>query len=128
MTEKVRIDKWLWAARFFKTRGLAKAAIEGGKVHYQEQRIKPGRIVEVGAEIKLRLGPDERVIIVDAISDKRGPAKIAQTLYHETADSIQKREQARALRQAAGIVHDKKPDKRQRRQIHRFKRINSSEQ
>ncbi|NVJ59084.1 MAG: hypothetical protein HWE27_01775 [Gammaproteobacteria bacterium] len=127
MTEKVRIDKWLWAARFYKTRGLAKTAIEGGKVHYEEQRVKPGRIVEIGAEIKLKLGPDERIIIIDSISDKRGPAKVAQELYHETDDSIKQREEAKALRKAAGVVHDKKPDKKQRRQIHRFKRINSSE-
>ncbi len=122
--EKVRLDKWLWAARFYKTRALAKAAIEGGKVHYDQQRVKPGRLVQLGAAINLRIGLDEREVVVDALSDKRGSAPEAQKLYHETAASIQRREEARAIRKAAGIVHERKPDKKQRRQIHRFKRIN----
>ncbi len=123
-TEKVRLDKWLWAARFYKTRALAKAAIEGGKVHYDEQRVKPGRLVQLGATISLRIGLDEREVIVDGLSDKRGPATEAQKLYHETEASIERREKAREMRKAAGIVHERKPDKKQRRQIHRFKRIN----
>ncbi|NVJ49207.1 MAG: heat-shock protein [Gammaproteobacteria bacterium] len=125
--KKVRLDKWLWAARFYKTRGKAKEAIDGGKVHYDDQRIKPGKIVQVGAHVRLRLGPDERTVVICAISDKRSSAPIAQTLYQETEQSVSAREEARAMRKAAGITHERKPDKKQRRQIHRFKRINSSE-
>ncbi len=127
MTEdkKVRIDKWLWAARFFKTRALAKEAIEGGKVHYQGQRIKPGKTVELEALIELIRGFDRLEVVVCAISDKRGNATIAQQLYQETPQSIEAREKARETRQAQGVTHDKKPDKKQRRMIHRFKRINS---
>ena len=125
---QVRLDKWLWAARFYKTRALAKAAIEGGKVHYDGQRVKPGRIVQRQVHLTLRLGADEREIVIEQLSDKRGPAKIAQTLYSETPESLEKREQARELRKAAGIVAPQgKPDKQQRRQIHRFKRINTNE-
>jgi len=125
--EKVRLDKWLWAARFFKTRALAKAAIEGGKVHWDGQRVKPGKIVQLGDALTIRQGFDEKEVTVERLLDKRGSAPIAQTMYTETAASIKKREEARALRQAAGIKHERKPDKKQRRQIHRFKRINQSD-
>jgi len=125
--KKVRLDKWLWAARLYKTRSIAKEAIDGGKVHYDNHRVKPGRIVQVGAIIKLRIGPDERTIEVLDIAERRGPASIAQTLYQETPESIEQRQQAQSLRKAAGITHEGKPDKKQRRQIHRFKRINASE-
>ncbi|WMS85805.1 RNA-binding S4 domain-containing protein [Pleionea litopenaei] len=125
--KKVRLDKWLWAARLYKTRSIAKEAIDGGKVHYDNHRVKPGRIVQVGAIIKLRIGPDERTIEVLDIAERRGPASVAQTLYQETPESIEQRQQAQSLRKAAGITHEGKPDKKQRRQIHRFKRINASE-
>ncbi len=126
--EKVRLDKWLWAARFFKTRALAKTAIEGGKVHYDGQRAKPGRVVQLNARITLRIGFDEKEVIVRGLSERRGPAKQAVLLYQETEQSIKQREEARALRKAAGLTApQKKPDKKQRRQIHRFKRINSGE-
>jgi len=125
--KKVRLDKWLWAARLYKTRSIAKEAIDGGKVHYDNHRVKPGRIVQVGAIIKLRVGPDERTIEVLDIAERRGPASVAQTLYQETPESIEQRQQAQSLRKAAGITHEGKPDKKQRRQIHRFKRINASE-
>ena len=69
--QRVRLDKWLWAARFYKTRSLAKEAIEGGKVHYNSQRCKPGKLVEAGAKLTLRLGWQEKVVIVDDISDRR---------------------------------------------------------
>ncbi|WP_144392284.1 ribosome-associated heat shock protein Hsp15 [Pleionea sediminis] len=128
MEEKVRLDKWLWAARFFKTRALAKAAIEGGKVHYDGQRVKPGRSAQIDGRVTLRIGFDEKEIIIKSISDRRGPAPEAQKLYEETEESIKSREEARALRKAAGITApQKKPDKKQRRQIHRFKRINTEE-
>ena len=85
---EVRLDKWLWAARFYKTRSIAKAMIEGGKVHYNGQRAKVSKTVEVGAMIKLRQGNDEKEIEVIALSDQRRGAPEAQLLYQETAQSI----------------------------------------
>src|SRR5690554_6609273 len=89
----VRLDKWLWAARFYKTRGLARAMIEGGKVHYNGQRTKPSKMMEVGATIRLRQGHDEKEVVVLALSEQRSKAEIAQQLYRETPDSLRKREQ-----------------------------------
>ena len=88
----VRLDKWLWAARFYKTRSIAKAMIEGGKVHYNGQRAKTSKEVEVGATIKLRQGNDEKEIIVTALSDQRRGAPEAQLLYQETEKSVKQRE------------------------------------
>ena len=87
---EVRLDKWLWAARFYKTRSIAKAMIEGGKVHYNGQRAKVSKNVEVGAMIKLRQGNDEKEIEVIALSDQRRGAPEAQLLYQETAQSVKK--------------------------------------
>lgn len=126
-TEKLRLDKWLWAARFFKTRSLAKAAIEGGKVHLAGQRVKVSREIQIGDELQIRQGWDEKVVIVEALSDKRRGAPEAQQLYRETADSVQRREEAAAARKAAGGMIDRpvsRPTKKQRRQIHRFKESN----
>ena len=119
--EKVRIDKWLWAARFFKTRSLAKQAIEGGKVHAGGQRVKASKEITADTLLTIRQGWDEKTIKVLVLSDQRRGADIAQTLYRETEDSIAKREQYAAERKAsnAGISQDK-PNKKQRRQIHRF--------
>ncbi len=126
--QKVRLDKWLWAARFFKTRGLAKEAIEGGKVHYNGQRTKPGKTVDVGAMVLVRQGWQEKLVEILVLSDKRQAASIAQSLYRETEESVLKREQLieerRALR-ASQPVPFKRPSKRDRRRIHRFKDINS---
>ena len=122
--EKLRIDKWLWAARFFKTRSIAKAAIEGGKVQVEGQRIKVSREIRVGDEIRLRQGWDERDVIVKALSDQRRGAPEAQTLYEETPESIERRNQTAQARKLAGGMTErpaKRPDKRQRRQIHRFR-------
>ena len=122
--EKLRLDKWLWAARFFKTRSLAKAAIEGGKVHLGGQRVKVSREISVGEILQIRQGWDERVIVVKALSDQRRGAPEAQLLYEETGESIAKREaEAEARKAAGGMIDrpDRRPDKRQRRQIHRFK-------
>ena len=122
--EKLRIDKWLWAARFFKTRSLAKAAIEGGKVQVEGQRIKVSREIRIGDEIRLRQGWDERDVIVKALSDQRRGAPEAQTLYEETPESIERRNQTAQARKLAGGMTErpaKRPDKRQRRQIHRFR-------
>ncbi|WP_257291161.1 ribosome-associated heat shock protein Hsp15 [Endozoicomonas sp. ONNA1] len=123
--DKVRLDKWLWAARFYKTRNIAKEAIEGGKVHLNGQRCKPGKEPKVGDELKLRTGWDERVVIVRELSDKRQKAELAQQLYEETAASIQSREvaaeQRKALRGAVAPRPDRRPDKKQRRDILRQK-------
>lgn len=119
--EKVRIDKWLWAARFFKTRSIAKQAIEGGKVHADGHRVKASKEITVGTLLKIRQGWDEKEVEVVALSDQRRGADIAQTLYRETEDSVAKREQYAAERKAsnAGIASER-PNKKQRRQIHRF--------
>lgn len=121
--KKIRLDKWLWAARFFKTRSLAKQAIEGGKVHYNGDRSKVSRDVETGATITLRQGWDERDVEVLALSDQRRGAPEAQKLYRETEASIAKRESEALQRKALhGLeLPPRRPNKKQRRQIHRFK-------
>ena len=125
MTEKsVRIDKWLWACRFFKTRSLAKQAIDGGKVRVNDMRAKPSRELQVGDVVQCRLGWDERIFEVLVLSDQRRGAPDAQKLYVETAESIKVREETAEKRKAgamAMLVSDQKPNKKQRRQIHRFK-------
>ena len=121
---KVRIDKWLWAARFFKTRTLAKEAVEGGKVEYNGQRCKPGKTVDVGVELTIRQGWVDKVVIVKGISDRRQNAALAQALYEETEESFEKREQKLAERRAereSQPVAFRRPNKRDRRLIHRFK-------
>ncbi|MCK9535166.1 MAG: S4 domain-containing protein [Pseudomonas sp.] len=121
--DKVRLDKWLWAARFYKTRALAKEAIEGGKVHCRGERCKPSKEPKVGDELVLRAGYDERTIVIEQLSAVRRGAPQAQLLYSETPDSVVAREKAADLRKAGalGIQTDGRPTKKQRRQIHRFK-------
>jgi ribosome-associated heat shock protein Hsp15 len=126
MTEisKLRLDKWLWAARFFKTRSLAKHAIEGGKVQLQGQRAKVSKEISVGDCLSIRQGWDTREVIVLALSSQRRGASEANLLYEETADSIELRAKSAAARKAAGgMLHkpERRPTKKQRRQIHRFK-------
>ena len=127
MTEapKVRLDKWLWAARFFKTRSLAKQAIEGGKVHYNGERCKVSKEVEVGATLTIRQGWDTKTVEVQTLSDQRRGAPEAQCLYRETEDSIKQREARAAQRKAFGpgadLISRERPNKKERRQIHRFK-------
>lgn len=120
---KVRLDKWLWAARFFKTRALAKDAIEGGKVHCRGERCKPGKEPKVGDELQIRIGFDERTVLVQALSAVRRGAPEAQLLYSETADSIARREEAAAQRKAGalGVETDGRPSKKQRRQLFQFR-------
>lgn len=120
---KARLDKWLWAARFFKTRALAKAAIEGGKVQYQGERCKPGKEPKVGDELQLRQGYDMRTVVIRDIAIIRRGAPEAQLLYSETEESVRRREDAQAHRKAAGsqIISEHRPTKKQRRQIHRFR-------
>ncbi|MDP5072240.1 MAG: S4 domain-containing protein [Congregibacter sp.] len=125
--DKLRVDKWLWAARFFKTRSLAKAAIEGGKVQLDGQRVKVSREISTGDELRIRQGWDERDIIVLSLSDQRRGATEAQALYAETKESIARREQTAQARKLAGGMIGRpagKPDKRARRQIHRFQNVN----
>ncbi|HQV41590.1 MAG: ribosome-associated heat shock protein Hsp15 [Moraxellaceae bacterium] len=119
--EKVRIDKWLWAARFYRTRSLAKDAIDGGKVHCDGARVKVSKEVRLGMTFTIRQGFDEKTVTVKALSEVRGPASVAQTLYEETADSLVQREQLTANRQAQNLAHpEHRPSKKDRRQIHRF--------
>lgn len=121
--EKVRLDKWLWAARFFKTRALAKEAIEGGKVHCRGERCKPSKEPKVGDELVIRAGYDVRTVVIEQLSAVRRGAPQAQLLYRETEESLSEREKAAALRKAGaiGIETEGRPTKKQRRQIHRFK-------
>jgi ribosome-associated heat shock protein Hsp15 len=122
--KEIRLDKWLWAARFCKTRALARSMIEGGKVHYNGQRTKPGKQVEVGAMIRLRQGFDEKEVQVLTLSIQRLSAVQAQLLYAETAESIIKRgrnAEARRLNALYSPHPDTKPDKKQRRDLMRFK-------
>jgi len=120
----VRLDKWLWAARFYKTRALAKDMINSGKVHYNGQRSKSSKNAELGAKIRIRQGHDDREVIITKLSEQRQSAAIAQTLYQETEQSITKREfnaEARRLNILNNPAPDHKPDKKQRRQLLRFK-------
>ena len=120
----VRLDKWLWAARFYKTRSIAKAMIEGGKVHYNGQRAKTSKEVEVGATIKLRQGNDEKEIIVTALSDQRRGAPEAQLLYQETEKSVRQREAIALARKANALSMphpDRRPTKKERRELVNFK-------
>jgi ribosome-associated heat shock protein Hsp15 len=120
---KVRIDKWLWAARFFKTRSLAKQAIEGGKIHLDGNRVKASKEINVGLKLLIRQGWDEKEVVVTALSEQRRGAPEASLLYQETTTSIEKREKAAEQRKLVHSLqpsHDGKPDKKQRRQIHRF--------
>ncbi len=120
---KVRLDKWLWAARFFKTRALAKAAIEGGKVHCKGERCKPSKEPKLGEELAIRVGFDERTVVIRALSAVRKGAPEAQLLYEETAESLARREHAAAMRKAGslGVETDGKPSKKQRRALQRFR-------
>ncbi|ENM5785961.1 ribosome-associated heat shock protein Hsp15 [Vibrio metoecus] len=117
--DDVRLDKWLWAARFYKTRSLARNMVEGGKVHYNGQRTKPSKSVELGAQITLRQGHDEKTVIIEKISDQRRGAPEAQQLYRETAESIAKRERNTMMRQL-NPSPDRRPDKKQRRDLLKF--------
>ena len=123
-TQNVRLDKWLWAARFFKTRAIARDMVQSGKVQYNGQRAKPGKHVELGATIKVPAGWDIREIKVLGLSDKRLSAPLAQTLFEETDESVTKREEnqtARKMNAFHSPKPDHRPDKKQRRQIIKFK-------
>lgn len=122
----MRLDKWLWAARFFKTRQLATEAINGGHVHLNGARVKPSRAVNLEDELTITKGPYQFDIVVKGLSGKRGPAKVAVTLYEETEASQEKREllsQQLKLEAQANPRSVRRPDKKSRRQIIRFKNI-----
>lgn len=120
----VRLDKWLWAVRFCKTRAIARDLVASGKVQYNQQRAKPSRIVEIGAIIKVPIGPDEKVVEVLGLENNRQSAVKAQLLYCETEASLEQREkntQARKLSAFYSPKPDSRPDKKQRREIIKFK-------
>ena len=121
---EVRLDKWLWAARFYKTRSIAKAMIEGGKVHYNGQRAKVSKAVEIGATIKLRQGNEEKEIIVTALSTQRRGAPETQLLYQETEKSVKQREAITFARKANALSMphpERRPNKKERRELVKFK-------
>ena len=121
---KVRLDKWIWAARLTKTRALARDLIQAGKVHYNGQKSKPGKIVELGALIKVPAGWDVKEVEITGIEEKRQPAKLAELMYQETADSVAKREQnqlARKMQTFHSPKPENRPDKKQRRELIKFK-------
>ena len=115
-----RIDRWLWAARFFKTRSLAKKAVEGGKVQVENQRAKPSKELQINQTLQIRRGETTQTVVVRALSEQRGPAAQAQTLYEETAESIELRESHRSSRrmERAGLTEPSgRPDKKDRRAL-----------
>ncbi|MFT5541791.1 MAG: ribosome-associated heat shock protein Hsp15 [Glaciecola sp.] len=120
----VRIDKWLWAARFCKTRSIARELVQSGKVQYNKQRSKASKVVELGALIQIPAGFDHKTVIVKEVSGQRRGAPIAELMYEETAESLALREKNAAARRLS-IFHsprpDSRPDKKQRRQIIQFK-------
>lgn len=120
----VRVDKWLWAARFFKSRSIAVTAIEGGRITVNGERVKPARDVKAGDAVRLRLGPYEHTVIVRAISDRRGPAAAAALLFEETDDSRAAREKLHwQLKHAAPVIDrgEGRPTKKDRRDLNKFK-------
>jgi ribosome-associated heat shock protein Hsp15 len=123
--EHVRIDKWLWAARFFKTRGLATEAVAGGRVHVNGARVKPSKEVRAGDEVVAHVGHVAWTVVVRGVSDKRGPASVAQTLYEETEESRARREQFAAERRLArplGADLGARPTKQDRRRLDALRR------
>jgi ribosome-associated heat shock protein Hsp15 len=123
--ERLRVDKWLWAARFYKTRSIAKAAIEGGKVHLDGQRVKVSREITIGERLAIKQGWEEKEVIVKSLSDQRGPAPVAQMLYEETPESTQRREREAQARKAAGGAMARpvqKPGKHERKALEKLRK------
>jgi ribosome-associated heat shock protein Hsp15 len=120
----VRIDKWLWATRFFKTRGKAREAIVGGKVQLDGHRVKPGKTLQVGDQLRIQRGLEEFNVEVVQLTTRRGPASEAQSCYREDAHSRARREAAaaeRALQRQQHAGRERRPDKRERRHLIRFR-------
>jgi len=123
--ERLRVDKWLWAARFYKTRSIAKAAIEGGKVHLDGQRVKVSREITIGERLAIKQGWEEKEVIVKSLSDQRGPAPVAQMLCEETPESTQRREREAQARKAAGGAMARpvqKPGKHERKALEKLRK------
>jgi ribosome-associated heat shock protein Hsp15 len=123
--EQVRIDKWLWAARFFKTRGAATEAVLGGHVHVGGARVKPSKELRAGDTVEVSVGDVRRTVVVSALADRRGPASVAATLYDETPESLAKREQHAAERRLArppGADLGARPTKQARRRLDALRR------
>ena len=127
-TESMRVDKWLWAARFFKTRSIAKAAIEGGKVHLNNERVKVSREIRVGMELTIQQGFDKKTVMVKALSSVRGGAPAAQLLYEETEVSIARRELLSSQRKLHNLARpEHRPTKKDRRDISKFRQENGQQ-
>jgi ribosome-associated heat shock protein Hsp15 len=123
--EATRIDRWLWAARFYKTRGLATDAVLGGHVHLNGERVKPAKDVRAGDRVDVTIGVVRRSVVVRALSDRRGPANIARTLYEETPESVARREEQalqRRLAQPLGADLGARPTKQDRRRLDALRR------
>ena len=122
-TAAMRLDKWLWATRFYKTRALAVDDIDKGRIHVNGQVAKPSRDVRVGDTLFIRQGPVQRTVVVQGLSNMRGPAPVAQALYAETADSLAQRTQAAGQRRLAAepalAIEQGRPTKRDRRDLER---------
>ena len=126
--ESMRVDKWLWVARFFKTRSISKADIEGGKVHHNSERVKVSKEVRVGMELTIQQGFDRKTIVIKALSAIRGAAPIAQQLYAETEVSIARRELLATQRKLHNLARpEHRPSKKDRRQISKFKQDNNQQ-
>jgi ribosome-associated heat shock protein Hsp15 len=125
VTDGVRVDKWLWAARFFKTRGAATEAVLGGRVHVNGERVKPAREVRAADTVEVTVGDQRWTVVVRGVAEKRGPASLAATLYEETPESADAREQRRLERRLSrppGADLGARPTKRDRRRIERLRR------
>jgi ribosome-associated heat shock protein Hsp15 len=125
MAERVRVDKWLWAARFFKTRGAATEAVLGGRVHVNGARVKPSKELAIGDMVEISIRGQRRTVRVVALSERRGPAAIAPTLYEETPESVAAREQAaleRRVTRPLGADLGERPTKRDRRRLEALRR------
>jgi len=123
---RVRLDKWLWAARFFKTRPLAVEAIDGGKVRVNDDRVKRAKQIQVGDRVEIRLGPYLHSVVVQGLSERRGPAPEAAKLYQETPESVRERERVAFQLKAAHVLfvpeNNERPTKRDRRRLEDFRK------
>ncbi len=123
---RVRLDKWLWAARFFRTRAVAVEAIDGGKVKVNDERVKRAKLIQVGDRVEIRLGPYLHLVVVQGLSERRGPASEAAKLYLETAQSLTERERVAFQLKAAHVLFvpetNERPTKRDRRRLERFRK------